>query len=214
MIPWLYRLTQWGVRQWFYRLFWTRDFDACRIPREGPVIIAGNHASFWDPMLIAAVFPRPVGFMARRSLFRFPLFGWYIKALNAFPLDRGGDPRAALRGFGERLDRGEAVVIFPEGTRTCDGRLQPLREGAGLLAVRHGAPILPLYLWGTFQSWPRGRWLPRRHRLRVYVGEPLHPEESGQAIGRKELGRRLEASLLALQARAFAENGEPAGHRI
>lgn len=208
MVPWIYRITRRGVREWFYRVYRAKDYGVENLPAEGPVVLASNHASFWDPMLVAAAFPRPVGFMARDTLFRFPLFGRYISSLNAFPVNRA-DPFAALKVCGDRLDRGEVVLIFPEGTRTRDGRLGQMKGGAAMLAGHHHAPILPVYLWGTYQSWPRSRAWPRWHRVRVYAAPVIPPTEAGEKLPRRELERRTADALRALETRAFDENGYP-----
>ena len=172
------------------------------MPADGPLIVASNHASYFDPPLLAAAMPRMLNFLARKTLFANPLAGWYIRRLNAFPLDREGDSREALRTFGGLLDRGEVVLMFPEGTRTRTGFLDALKPGVVTVAMRGSAPILPAYVWGSYQSWPRGRKWPRRHRYKVHFGEPLRPaggSERGRAR-KAELERLQEALGRALQA--------------
>ena len=186
------------------------------VPMEGPLIVASNHASHLDPMIMGAAFKRDLHFMARRTLFDVPGFCWLITQNQAFPLNRDGDSRDALRAFGERLDMGNAVVMFPEGTRSPDGVLGEMKPGIGMLAVRNLAPVLPVYIWGSFQGWPRGRKYPRRHHLKVMMGPLITPSpdkslrkeeqkrvtrEVGEAIGRLERaaweGENVPPNLLA-----------------
>ena len=159
------------------------------VPPHGPLIVACNHASHLDPMILGAAFDRELHFMARRTLFDVPGFAWLIRNNNAFPLDRDGDSREALRVFGERLDMGNAVVMFPEGTRSPDGALQEMKPGIGMLAVRNQAPVLPVYVWGSYQSWSRGRSFPRPHHLKVYIDPVLTPSPDKSI--RKEEQRRI-----------------------
>lgn len=146
------------------------------VPPEGPLIVACNHASHLDPMILGAALDRPLHFMARRTLFDVPGFAWLIRQNQAFPLEREGDSRDALRAFGARLDAGNAVVMFPEGTRTYDGALQEMKPGVGMLSVRNLAPVLPVYIWGSYLAWPRGKRFPSPHSLRVYIDKIIVPD--------------------------------------
>ena len=175
------------------------------VPPSGPLIVACNHTSHLDPMILGAAFGRPLHFMARRTLFDVPGFNWLIRQNHAFPLDREGDSRDALRAFGDRLEEGNAVVMFPEGTRSPDGTVQEMKPGVGMLSVRNLTPVLPVFIWGSYLSWPRGRSLPRPHRLKVYIGELLTPVPD-KAV-RKEEQRRITGAvgdaLLAMERTAW-----------
>lgn len=175
------------------------------VPVDGPLIVACNHASHLDPMILGAAFKRDLHFMARRTLFNVPGFAWLIRQNQAFPLNRDGDSRDAIRVFGERLDMGNAVVMFPEGTRSPDGLLQEMKQGVGMLAVRNVSPILPVYIWGSFQGWPRGRKLPRPHHLKTLMGPVITPS-SDKSIRKQEQQRILcevDDALHALERRAW-----------
>lgn len=165
------------------------------VPPDGPLIVACNHTSHLDPMILGAAFDRSLHFMARRTLFDVPGFAWLIRNNNAFPLDRDGDSREALRVFGERLEMGNAVVMFPEGTRSLDGTVGEMKPGVGMLAVRNTAPVLPVYIWGSFQSWPRGRSFPRPHHLKTYIAPVITP--SADKAVRKEEQRRVTEEVAA-----------------
>ena len=172
-------------------------FGRENVPREGPLIVACSHASHLDPMILGAVFDRPLHFMARRTLFDVPGFAWLIRQNQAFPLDREGDSREALRAFGERLEDGNAVVMFPEGTRTPDGALQEMKPGLGMLAVRNLAPVLPVYIWGSYLAWPRGKRYPLPHSLRAYIGKTIVPNPD-KNVRKAEQLRITEATAEAL----------------
>jgi 1-acyl-sn-glycerol-3-phosphate acyltransferase len=169
------------------------------VPPSGPLIVACNHASHLDPMILGAALDRPLHFMARRTLFDVPGFSWLIRQNQAFPLDRDGDSREALRVFGERLDMGNAVAMFPEGTRTLDGALAEMKPGLGMLAVRNAAPVTPVYIWGSYQSWPRGRRFPRPHHLKVSIAPVIAPSRD-KAVRKEEQRRITEETARALDA--------------
>ncbi|MFW5857124.1 MAG: lysophospholipid acyltransferase family protein [Planctomycetota bacterium] len=219
----VYWTTRLGLRIAYGALWGLEVIGRERVPAEGPVILACNHASYLDPPILGAAFDRVIAFMARESLFGNPLFGWYIRALNAFPLDRDGDPRTALRAMCAKLETGACVTLFPEGTRTETGRMGPVKRGVGMLAVRSGAPVLPVYIGGSFESWPKGRGQPRRFPLRVETGTLLRvaddlqggkarraEEERIRAAVEQDL-RRLEAAYRVRRGLALpGPDGTPA----
>lgn len=175
-MTWAYRTAWWLSRQvarWVYR---TRVEHVDRIPPLGPVILASNHASLADPPLIGGSVPRAVCFLARDTLFQIPLLGWYIRRLNAVPVNRDGGGGAGLKAILDRLQAGSAILLFPEGTRSADGRLGPARSGIGLTVIKSGTPVIPIRLHGTYEAWGRHRRLPGPGRFRVVVGEPLQFE--------------------------------------
>lgn len=206
-------------------------FGRENMPMQGPLIVACNHASHLDPMILGAAFQRPLQFLARRTLFDVPGFSWLIRHNNAFPLDRDGDSRDALRVFGDRLEQGHAVVMFPEGTRSPDGVLGEVKPGVGMLSVRNVAPVLPVFIWGSFLSWPRGRSWPRPHRLKTYMGKLIVPSadktlrkqeqlrvnrEVGEALAEMERlawrdEKNLPAALLEKWRAGEGSGGAPQG---
>lgn len=137
-------------------------------PESGPLIVAANHSRFFDPVFVCMAVPRRIQWMAKKELFVFP-FKWFFYFLAAFPVDRQGGGRAALRTALKYLAEGWAMGIFPEGTRRQAGSSQGAKSGAIMLAVRSGARILPVYL-GRIPG-PLARL--RGERFRAYVGEPI-----------------------------------------
>ncbi len=169
----VYRLT-WLCARAYYALYhrW-HVFNADRVPLTGPVIIAANHGSYLDPPLIGSGVPRPINYLARESLFRSPVFGWYLRQLNCVPVDRDGAGAAGLKGILDRLHDGGVVILFPEGTRSADGNFQPARAGIGLTVIKSEAPVVPVRVFGTFEAWHRHQKLPHPHRVIVKYGVPV-----------------------------------------
>ena len=176
----------------FFRLSIT---GAGNCPKNGPLIIAPNHASFLDPLIAGFAVPRELNFMARSSLFRNRIFGRVLVSVNAFPLKReGADPRA-MRLAIDKLCEGKAVLIFPEGTRSKDGNLGAPRAGIGLLAAISGANILPCYIKDSIGALPKGAVFPRFKKISVYVGKPIKIDKNSS--GGKECYMRIAEETMA-----------------
>lgn len=166
-----------------YSKFWINVFASLyfrieahgieNVPKEGPAILASNHASEVDPPLVALRVPRQCHFLAKDELFKIPLLGKFVQGVHSHPIRRGVMDRAGLRTCEEVLAAGNVLVMFPEGTRTRDGELQPAKAGVALIATHSGAPIVPVYIDGTFGVMPRGSKLPRPNKIRVFYGEPF-----------------------------------------
>jgi 1-acyl-sn-glycerol-3-phosphate acyltransferase len=189
-----------------FRVLFTYHCDGeDNVPRQGPAVIAANHPSYLDPILLSLRIGRPVRFMAWEGLFRVPLLGWLLRAFGAFPVDtRPGKGREAYEQARALVDAGELVGIFPEGRRSRAGWMEPsLREGAARLAWETGAPLVPATIAGAFRAWPHYQSLPKPARIRVRFHEPVDPapfraapEESALPALLDELRRRVERSLL------------------
>lgn len=147
------------LRFWFRVCLRGRVTGLENIP-PGGAVIAPNHQSFWDIPLIAVSVPRRVHFMAKEELFRVPVFGALIRSLLAFPVRRGAPDRTAIRYAVERLQEGDLVVIFPEGTRSKSGRLGKFESGAAMIALKAGVPMVPAGICGTDRIFRNGSLLP------------------------------------------------------
>ncbi|HEV2770048.1 MAG TPA: 1-acyl-sn-glycerol-3-phosphate acyltransferase, partial [Solirubrobacteraceae bacterium] len=169
--PLVYWITRALFQPFFHLWFRMSRIGREHVPADGPVILAANHRSFIDPFLIATMVRRPVFFVAKRELFAHRLVAWYLNNLGAFPVDRGKADADAMGTARSLLERGECVVIFPEGTRTRPGALGSPRRGVGRLALETGAPVVPLALIGT-EAIRRG-WRIRPHKVRLRAGRPL-----------------------------------------
>ena len=168
-----YSLGWLGFRALYRFYFRWRVFNAERVPLEGPVILAANHASFLDPPLIGSGLRRGINYLARESLFRFPGMGALLRSWQVVPVDRDGGGAAGLKTILDRLLAGGAIILFPEGTRTRDGRLQPARSGIGLTVIKSDAVVIPVRTFGTFEAYGRNQKFPRPFPVAVKYGEPM-----------------------------------------
>ncbi len=169
----VYRLGWLSFRALYKFYFRWRVFNAERVPLTGPVILASNHASFLDPPLVGAGLKRGINYLARENLFRFPVVGWVLHQWQVVPVDREGGGAKGLKAILDRLLAGGAIILFPEGTRTRDGNLQPARSGIGLTVIKSSAPVVPVRVFGTFQAYGRQMRFPRPHRVAVKYGRPM-----------------------------------------
>lgn len=169
----VYFLSWMACRCIFTLYFRWRVYHPDRVPRQGPIIFAANHASFLDPPLIGAALPRQINYLARESLFRFPVLKTLLRWWSAVPVDREGGGGAGLKAILDRLLAGGAIVLFPEGTRTGNGQLQPARSGIGLTVVKSTAPVVPVRVFGSYEAFGRRVRFPRPRQLTVKFGQPM-----------------------------------------
>jgi 1-acyl-sn-glycerol-3-phosphate acyltransferase len=144
------------------------------IPTEGGLLITPNHQTYADPPLVALPIRRRIHYMAWQALFDVPGFAWLIRRLRAFPVSLESADARALREAVRLLRAGEALMIFPEGGRSLDGRLRPFKPGAFRLAVAHQVAVLPVTIVGGSESWPPGRRFPRPGRITITYHPVLH----------------------------------------
>src|SRR5262245_62875400 len=150
-----------------------RVYHPERVPLEGPVILAANHASFIDPPLVGSGLKRDINYLARESLFRFPGIGALLRSWNSVPVDREGGGAKGLKIILDRLLSGGGIILFPEGTRTKDGKLQPARSGIGLTVIKSDAPVVPVRVFGTLEAYGRDLKIPRPHKIMAKYGRPM-----------------------------------------
>lgn len=192
-------------------LYRYRVLDRDRIPATGAVLVVANHESFLDPMLVGSTMSdRQFSPLARDSLFRFRPFGALLRSYGTIPVRREGGDAAAMRATIAELKAGRCVAVFPEGTRSQDGRMLPFRRGVLLMLGRVDCVVLPMGVAGTFEIWPKGRSRPRwRGRATVAVGTPV-PAHELRELAPDDAIARLEAAVRAEVARAKTVSGLPA----
>ncbi len=140
---------------------------------SGGAVIAPLHRSFMDPVAVAGVIEQPISFMAKKELFRYPVFGWLLSKLHAFPVQRGVADRNAIRRAMDIVQSGGYLGIFPEGTRSRDGRVLPLQGGAALIAIKAGVPVVPVVVTNVAP-------LRLRRAIEVRIGQPIDLGEGGR----------------------------------
>jgi 1-acyl-sn-glycerol-3-phosphate acyltransferase len=168
----------WCAYRAFFRVYFRwRICNAERVPLQGPVILASNHASFLDPPLIGCAVRRHINFLAREDLFDVPVVGWVLRQWQVVPVDRDGGGAKGLKAILDRLLAGSAIILFPEGTRTRDGNLQPPRAGIGLTVIKSTASVVPARIFGSYEAQGRHVRFPLPYRLIVKFGTPMHFEQ-------------------------------------
>lgn len=167
-------LIGWYAFRFLFRFYFrSRAYNPERVPLEGPVVLASNHLSFIDPPFIGSSLKREINYLARENLFRFPVIGWVLRSWNSVPVDREGGGAAGLKAILDRLLRGGGIILFPEGTRSADGKLQRARSGVGLTIIKSTAPVVPVRVFGTFEAYGRHLRLPRPTPIAVKFGRPM-----------------------------------------
>ncbi len=193
MLYWIVRLP---VQAIFWVFFGFRAFGLRNVPTRGGAVLASNHQSFLDPMALGAGLFRRVGFVARTTLFKNPLFGALISSVGTMGIDRGGADVGTIRKIGKILKAGRLLVIFPEGTRTRDGEVARCKAGVAVTARAGGVPIIPVAIHGSYEAWPRHRKLFHLFRpVRVMFGEPVRYE---RGMGKKAIEEDLRGRIAGM----------------
>lgn len=206
------------MRSWFYwpgtavigfvaRLLWGARIASGdeHIPRSGPFILVANHSSNVDPLILGWAIGyrtrRLIHFMAKAEMLRWPVIGWLATQSGVFFVRRGEGDRAAQRFSLEALAAGRPIGVHPEGTRSRDGRLKAGRSGAAFLAMRSGAPLLPVGISGTHRIFPGGSRFPHATRIVIRIGEPFTlPHSPDGRIDRDTLAAETERIIGAIEA--------------
>jgi 1-acyl-sn-glycerol-3-phosphate acyltransferase len=198
----------------YFRLFYRFSIYGIESPYKGKAILAPNHASFLDPPLIGAAWPEEVHFLARATLFRNRIWGWILSHLNAHPIQGTAQDIESFRLICQLLQEGKKIVVFPEGERSATGELQSIKSGIAMLALRMQCPIIPVYISGTFEAWPKhSRWPKLGSSIICVFGQPIFPnilaaknKKQMQEMITQQVQKKLEQLRLWLEEGA---KGEP-----
>jgi 1-acyl-sn-glycerol-3-phosphate acyltransferase len=166
-----------------------------RMIQTGPVILASNHQSFFDPPLAGNACNRAIFFLAKKSLMDVPILGWLLPKLNVIPVNLEGD-RSALKALIRILGAGECALVFPEGTRTPDGSLQPAQPGVGLVIAKTRAPVVPMRIFGAYDAWPIHGKIHLWRKITIVVGEPIHFSDADLVGDGRDLYTRLSQRVM------------------
>ena len=181
------------VGRLFFRL---RVVHRERMLQSGPVILAMNHQSYLDPPLAGTTCNRAIYFLARRTLLDVPLLGWLLPKLNVIPVNQEGIDRSALKALIRVLTAGNAALVFPEGSRTVDGSLQPAEPGLGLIIAKTLAPVVPMRIFGAHEALPRGGGGLHFVPITIVIGEPICFTAADLGPPGKDLYKRLSQRVM------------------
>ncbi len=200
----VYWISRWGAWVWLKFRFRVHAEGGERIPLEGGAILASNHCSYLDPPAMAIGSPkRKVHFMARDTLYSNPVARWFFPRVGVIPLDRTKGDLAALRKAISTLKEGKVIGLFPEGTRSPDGSIRDAKGGIGFLIAKGNVPVVPMYISGTFDAFPKGSSRFGKARISIRTGTPIMPEELHAAMTGKN-DYAAPAALVMDRIRALA----------
>jgi 1-acyl-sn-glycerol-3-phosphate acyltransferase len=167
------------------------------IPAKGPIILASNHASNLDPLFVGVAAPRHINYLAKQELFSNRLFRFVLRVIcGALPVDREQMDRSTLREIFKLLDRKEILLVFPEGTRTPDGKLGAAKLGVGMIAHHSGATVIPAYVHGSYAIWPRNAKRIHLHHCRVSFGPPVVLDDLYRQGRTKEVYKHIGSRIM------------------
>ena len=173
------------------------------VPRTGPILIASNHCSHLDPPLLGCQIPHQIRFFARKTLWKPGIPNWWMNHIECIPVDRDGADVGALKKTIAALESGDVVILFPEGTRSMDGHLQPAKSGVGMIACKTGVPVVPARIFGSFEAFGRNAKYPTPHPVSYVIGRPLQPADYDDPAAGKQryqlASERIMASIAALE---------------
>ncbi|HEY1923189.1 MAG TPA: lysophospholipid acyltransferase family protein [Tepidisphaeraceae bacterium] len=153
--------------------FGLKTYGRENVPKTGGVLLVANHQSYLDPVLVAVHLYRPVSFLAKSELFENPFLAGLIRLLKAFPVRQGEGDVGAVKEVIRRLNEGYALNIYPEGTRTLTGDIEPLEKGIALIIRRANVPVIPVAIHGSFDAWPKGSAIFHPHPIHLQYGKPM-----------------------------------------
>ena len=188
--------------------FRVKVFGRENIPGNTPILFISNHASYSDPPLIGMCIPGQIHYMAKKELFATPVSAWFFRKLRCIPINRAGVDRKGIMACRRILESGKRLLLFPEGTRTETGEMQEIKSGAALLIndLFH-VPIVPVYIDGTYQAFPKGAKFPRRVPVTIRFGEPFKITQKGVALDKKDYYKSL-AILFYEKIKALKRNSD------
>jgi len=199
----LYSIARFFFTIIFKVLFRFQVFGRSNFPRKGAFIVAANHLSYLDPILLGISSPRKLNFIAKDDLFKIKVFGFLISNVGAIPVKMGAKQNIGVfRSALSLLSKGNGFVIFPEGARSLNGKMQNMRAGVGFLAIKSQCPVIPVLIIGTEKALPLRAKCIRLRKITAYVGKALLPPLDSKGYGSfEEFSHRVEDSIKDLKRR-------------
>jgi 1-acyl-sn-glycerol-3-phosphate acyltransferase len=202
-----YWIARWACRVFCILLFRIRVYGRENVPVEGPFILASNHQSYLDPVLCGVGLKRRLAFLARDTLFRNKFFACLIYSLNAIPVKRDQADVSSIKMIITKLKQGWGICLFPEATRTKNGKIDDFKPGLGLLCRRSQATIVPVLVDGAFECWPRDRRIFSTGWITVCYGEVITAEQV-KDFDDKKLAEILTEKLRQMQSQCRLRQGK------
>jgi len=202
-----YWFALWGCRFFCILFFRVRACGTENVPEKGPFILVSNHQSFLDPIFCTVALKRQLCYVARDSLFANRFFGWVISSVNTIPVKRGKTDLSAIKRIIRLLKEGKGVCLFPEGTRTSDGKIASLKPGFSLFCKRTEASIVPVVIDGAFECWPRNKKVFSSGSISVCYGKAIKYEQV-KNISDERLAELLTDTLRQMQNDCLLKQGK------
>lgn len=202
-----YWLARWACRVFCILFFSLRVYGKENVPDKGAFLLVSNHQSYLDPVLCGVALKRHLFFLARESLFANRLFRWLICSLNALPVKPGKADVSAMKKVISKLKEGNGVCLYPEATRTSDGRIRELKPGFGLLCRRAEAAVVPVMIEGAFECWPRHKRILSPGRIELHYGKAITAQQVHD-ISDRELAEVLTNTLRQIQTKSRVRQGK------
>ncbi len=176
-----------------------KHYGTENVPKNSAYLLLSNHQSFLDPMFCQSGIRRRLVFVARDSLWQMPVLGRFISMLSAIPIKRGQADLKCIKEIISLLKGGRSVCIYPEATRTRDGRIAEIKAGFGIVIKRARVPVIPMVIEGAFEAWPRDKKLPGiGHRISIEYGRPIGPEKLSE-LGEEKFAELVTSTMRQMQ---------------
>ncbi|MDX2187468.1 MAG: lysophospholipid acyltransferase family protein [Opitutaceae bacterium] len=193
----LYGVSSYLFESIYHMLFGGEVHGLANLPKGGGYMIASNHASHLDPPVVGCMLPTQVSFFARKTLWKKGLASWWLDGVGTIPVDRdGGSDVTAIKRVLSSLKAKKVIILFPEGTRSLDGRLQTPKPGVGLLACRTGVPVVPARVFGSFEAFGRSGRLRFGSPIHVVYGKPMQASEYDNPADGKDRYQRASERIM------------------
>ncbi len=202
-----FRFARWCCKVLCKLFFRIHVYGRENVPDKGAFVLVSNHQSYLDPVFCGIYLKRPLYFLARDSLWKNRIFGRLISSVNTIPVKQGKADLSAMRKVIGKLKEGWGVCLFPEGTRTSDGKITPFKPGFGILCRRGGAAVVPVLIDGAFECWPRHKKIFSPGRIEVCYGKAIPASEVAN-MNDRELAELLTDTLRRMQTESRIKQGK------